>query len=201
MENDIEENLLLGSDVHGIQEQEQQNISENTEDTGVQDEGLFGKPETYDYSEVELPDNYYYNNDLLKEFNELAAKYNLSQKSANELMSMAVKMTKLAGQNLDSEIENRRKQQIYDYKKALLNDSQIGGIYFDKAIQTANMAYKCFADEDVQALLQETGLNCHPKIVKMFYQIGKLMRNDDFSDTSSPYVKKESREDILFPTM
>ncbi len=199
MEQDINENLLLGN---GAFDNLPAETEENTSNSDVPDEeGYFGKPEVYDYSGIELPENYYYNNDLLTEFNELAAKYNLSQKSANELMTMAVKMTKIAAANLDSEIENRKRQQIDDFKKALINDSQIGGIYFDKTMQTANMAYRCFADEDVQALLQQTGLNCHPKIVKMFYEIGKLMRNDDFLGISSPYVKKESREDILFPTM
>ena len=60
----------------------------------------FGRPEYYDYSDIELPENYDYDQDLLNEFNELAAKYNLSQKGANELMSMAVRLTKLTGDNL-----------------------------------------------------------------------------------------------------
>ena len=53
-----------------------------------QEEGFFGKPEKYDYSGIELPENYCYDENLLNEFNELAGKYNLSQKSANELMSL-----------------------------------------------------------------------------------------------------------------
>jgi len=53
----------------------------------------------------------------------------------------------------------------------------------------------------VQKLLNETGLNCHPKFVKMFYNIGKRMQNDSVYGTNSPAILKESREDILFPTM
>ncbi len=199
MENEIKQDLLLGADEYS--ETENALPNETSQDSAQADEGCFGKPEKYDYSEVELPKDYYYNNELLEEFNELAAKYNLSQKSANELMSMAVKMTKLAGLNFDSEIERQRKQQIQEYKNALINDRNIGGRFFDKTMQTANMAYKSFAGDDVQTLLKQTGLNCHPGIVKMFYEIGKQMSDDNFFGISSPAVKQESREDILFPTM
>ena len=71
----------------------------------------------------------------------------------------------------------------------------------NSTMRTANIAYTQFADNDVQQLLSETGLNCHPKIVKMFYNIGKKMQNDSILNANIPAVPKENREDILFPTM
>ena len=166
-----------------------------------ENDSYFGKPEKYDYSQVELPENYCYNEELLNEFNDLAGKYNLSQKGANELMSMAVKLTKLTGDNYSKTIANQNRQKINNYKNMLNNDREIGGVNLNKTMHAANMAYTEFADEDVQQLLYETGLNCHPKIVKMFYNIGRRMRNDDIYGINSAAVVKENREDILFPTM
>ncbi len=167
----------------------------------TQDAEIYGKPDFYDYSEVELPENYCYDEELLTEFNELAKKYNLSQKSANELMSMAVKLTKLMGNNYSETIAEQQRQKVEEYKRNLIVDREIGGAKFEKTMQTANIAYSHFADEDVQALLSETGLNCHPKVVKMFYNIGKRMQNDAIYGVNIASAPKENREDILFPTM
>lgn len=166
-----------------------------------QEESCYGKPEKYDYSEVELPENYYYDEEMLNEFNELAGKYNLSQKSANELMAMAVKLTKLTGDNFSKTIADKQRQQIEEFKHNLINDREIGGAAFERTMKTANIAYNQFADEEVQTLLSKTGLNCHPKVVKMFYKIGKLMQNDSIRGNGVGAVHKENREDILFPTM
>ncbi|MBQ4122578.1 hypothetical protein IJD44_02485 [bacterium] len=177
--------------------------TEKTEEkkSAIDTEGYFGKPEFYDYSEVELPENYSYNEELLNEFNDLAAKYNLSQKSANELMSMAVKLTKLAGDNFSQAMAEQTRQQHENYKQMLNTDREIGGARLLNTINTANIAYAEFADSEVQKILTETGLYCHPKIVKMFYKIGKRMQNDSVHGVNSPAILKESREDILFPTM
>lgn len=165
------------------------------------DGGYFGKPEYYDYSAVKLPENYYMDADLLDEFNELAGRYNLSQKGADELMSMAVKLAQLTGDNFSKTLADQQRQKVSDFKRALALDREIGGANLYKNLRTANIAYTQFADDELQKLLQETGLNCHPKFVKMFYDIGRKMQNDIIYNVNSPAVPKENREDILFPTM
>ena len=189
------QNLALGmTDLEQI-------ADEKVTETIPFDEGCFGKPEQYDYSDVQLPSNYGYDEALLNEFNELAAKYNLSQKSANELMSMAVKLTQLTDSNILKAQAEQHRQTVENYKRTLINDSEIGGANFEKTMKTANIAYTQFADEEVQKLLQETGLNCHPQVVKMFYNIGLKMQNDYIYGANAAAVQKENREDILFPTM
>ncbi len=195
-ENPQQEKLGLGVNAYAPVE-----VTETIDVVPVDENGYFGKPERYDYSGVELPENYCYDNELLDEFNELAGKYNLSQKSANELMSMAVKLTQLTGTNFSQTMAEQQRQKIEDYKTALITDREIGGANFNKTMRTANIAYTQFADDEVQTLLQETGLNCHPKVVKMFYEIGRKMQNDNVYGVNAAVVPKENREDILFPTM
>lgn len=197
-ENLLETNAAgLGVNVYAPPEQEQQEVNP---DINIE-ESYFGRPERYDYSGVLLPDNYCYDETLLNEFNELAGKYNLSQKSANELMSMAVKLTQLTGDNYFKTMAEQQRQKTEDYKHNLINDRQLGGANFERTMRTANIAYTQFADEEVQNLLAETGLNCHPKVVKMFYDIGRRMQNDSIYGVNIAAPPKENREDILFPTM
>lgn len=191
------QNLQLGMTTFDTTE----NVKDMSTTQGIEDKGYFGKPEKYDYSEVQLPEKYAYDEILLNEFNELAGKYNLSQKSANELMSMAVKLTQLTDENILKAQEEQHRQKVENYKRTLINDREIGGANFQKTMKTANMAYTQFADEQVQKILQETGLNCHPQVVKMFYNIGLKMQNDVIYGANAAAVQKENREDILFPTM
>lgn len=166
-----------------------------------EEESCYGRPEKYDYSAVELPENYCYDENLLNEFNELASKYNLSQKSADSLMKMAVKLAQQTGNNYARTAEEQQKRQVEEYKESLINDRELGGKNFEKTMRTANIAYTQFANEDVQFLLSKTGLNCHPQIVRMFRDIGKRMQNDSVYGVNIAAAPKENREDILFPTM
>ena len=191
------QNLQLGTTTF----EEVQETKDELENSEIENDGYFGKPEKYDYSDIKLPEKYGYDEILLNEFNELVGKYNLSQKSANELMSMAVKLTQLTDENILKTQEEQHRQTIENYKRTLVNDREIGGANFEKTMKTANMAYTQFADEQVQELLQQTGLNCHPQVVKMFYNIGLKMQNDVIYGANAAAVQKENREDILFPTM
>ncbi len=191
-----EENLKqtpgLGENILGVQDMQQNNDTE---------ESCYGKPERYDYTGVQMPENYCYNEELLNEFNELAGKYNLSQKSANELMSMGVKLTQLMGKNYSQTQAEQQRQKTEEYKRTLINDREIGGANFERTMRTANIAYTQFANNEVQKVLAETGLNCHPQVVKMFYDIGRRMQNDTIYGVNIAAAPKENREDILFPTM
>ncbi len=185
----------------GVNAYTQENVQTSVPLDTDEKESYFGKPDKYDYSNVQLPENYCYDENLLNEFNELAGKYNLSQKSANELMSIAVKLTQLMGNNYSKTLADQQRQKVEAYKQNLVNDREIGGANLSSTIKTANKAYTHFADEEVQELLSQTGLNCHPKIVKMFFNIGKKMQNDLIYGANIPNAVKENREDILYPTM
>ena len=177
------------------------NQEQNAQAGSTEEESCYGRPDKYDYSGVELPENYCYDENLLKEFNELASKYNLSQKSANSLMSMAVKLTQHMGNNYAQAMAEQQRQQTEEYKHELLNDRELGGVNFERTMKTANIAYTQFANDEVQEILAKTGLNCHPQIVRMFWNIGKKMQNDSVYGVNIAAAPKENREDILFPTM
>ena len=196
MLNEEQETTNYGLGINAYSPETSTQVIDNQED-----DGYFGKPEFYDYSQVQLPENYGYDETLLNEFNELAGKYNLSQKGANELMSMAVKLSQLTGDNYSKTMAEQQRQQTENYRNALMTDNEIGGAKLAKSMATANIAYSHFVDPQTQILLQQAGLNCHPCIVKMFYKIGKQMQNDTVLGANISIPQKESTEDILFPSM
>lgn len=67
-QENLEENktVQLGENVYSPPV-EKQEVKEKQ-----QEESCYGKPEKYDYSEVELPENYYYDEEMLNEFNEFS---------------------------------------------------------------------------------------------------------------------------------
>lgn len=165
------------------------------------DEGYFGRPEVYDYKDVELGADMEYDENLLKDFNELAAKYDLSQKGANELMTMAVRLTKQMRDNYAKALSDTTQSQIQEYKKMLQSDKEIGGQNLENSLRVANIAYEKFTDDELQTLLAKSGLNYHPKIVKMFLEIGRQMDSDKIRPSAFAQPIREAREDILFPSM
>ena len=179
--------------------------SDNAEtDTPQEDtqNDFFGKPESYDYKEIELPENMSLNHAMTEKFNDYASKLNLSQKGATDLMKMAVELVKNERENALNTFNEIQNQKIEGYKNLLNTDKEIGGANLKNSVQTANLAYDTFfKDEGLRELLAESGLTVHPKFIKALKNIGAKMKEDKiFMDGSTP-LDKQNREDILFPSM
>lgn len=164
-------------------------------------EDLFGKPENYDYKDVTLPEGMQLDEKMTGKFNEYATKLNLSQKGANDLMTMAVELTEQTKQRTLEAMGKLTEAKIESYKQLLRTDKEIGGAKLNDTLKTATLAYDAFADQETQELLAEAGLTVHPKIIKMFQAIGSQMQQDKVHVSKNPAGDNQSREDILYPSM
>ncbi|MBR3655231.1 MAG: hypothetical protein IKR34_02245 [Candidatus Gastranaerophilales bacterium] len=207
----------LGGDISDIQDTQQQpdqqqppegqqpdqkQEPEQKKQEGQEENDLFGKPETYDYKDVKLPENMKLDEDMKGKFNEYAAKLNLSQKGANDLVKMAVELTKTTQQRTVDSLGKLQEAQIEKYKQQLNSDSEIGGANLKESIATANLAYdEFFADEEMRSMIAQVGLNVHPKFVKALKAIGSQMKEDKIHSSGNPAMDKRNREDILYPSM
>lgn len=207
-ENTQTANTNLGEGVEDVNGEEQAPQTED-EQEGKEDKqeieenkDLFGKPETYDYKDVQLPDGMTLNKDMTDKFNAYAAKLNLSNKGANDLMTMAVDLVKNERENAINSFNQLQAQKIENYKYLLNTDKEIGGSKLKESIKTANIAYDAFfKDEELREILADGGLNVHPKFIKALKQIGANMNEDKIYSSPSPADEKLSREDILYPSM
>jgi hypothetical protein len=164
-------------------------------------EDLFGKPENYDYKDVKLPEGMQLDEKMTGKFNEYATKLNLSQKGANDLMTMAVELTEQTKQQTLEAMGKLTEAKIESYKQLLRTDKEIGGAKLNDTLKTATLAYEAFADQETQELLAEAGLTVHPKVIKMFQAIGSQMQQDKVHVSKNPAGDKKNREDILYPSM
>jgi len=164
-------------------------------------EDLFGKPENYDYKDVKLPEGMQLDESMTGKFNEYATKLNLSQKGANDLMTMAVELTEQTKQQTLEAMGKLTEAKIESYKQLLRTDKEIGGAKLNDTLKTATLAYEAFADQETQELLAEAGLTVHPKVIKMFQAIGSQMQQDKVHVSKNPAGDKKNREDILYPSM
>ena len=181
----------------GLKSKDADDNASEEEDENADDakKELFGKPEKYEY---EMPEGYSLNEELTSEFNEIAGKYDMSQKGANELMALAVKLTQQTQTKIEDAYAQAHEARKSEYQKALVNDKEIGGAKLDENLKVANLAYVKFAPQEVQDILLETGLNAHPQIVKMFVSIGKQIQHDTIHDGNSPSGEQRSAADILY---
>ena len=65
-------------------------------------------------------------------------------------------------------------------------------------MQTANNAYSQFASPKLKELLNSTGLIYHPEMIKMFYKIGELSKEDNLTYKGIPAVKELTPAQILY---
>lgn len=177
---------------------------DNNQDAGAdggQNE-IYGSPENFDYSAVELPENMELDSDLVNEFNPIAKKLNLSNKSANELMSLAVKLTqKNTAKFADEFAAQLQDAESKSYLQMLNTDKELNAFSaeeYDQYINTANLGIKSVATDGFKNLLKQKGLTNHPEFIKTFHAIGKLCQSDKLPDVKNPVGSNRSAADILY---
>lgn len=207
-ETDNQENLSgVGADANA---QDGGNGEDNADKSGVgeppeTEEEKFakeyvGKPEAgYDFKDIELPEGMTFNEELTDGLKDIAGKYNMSQKGANEIMSMGVKLV----QSAETKLIERLTQQTTDTSKkffeALMADPDIGGSKWEETKKVANVAYNQFLapDAELHALLQGSGVANNKAFIKMLYEIGGRMQDGKIVSGSAPASEK-SREEKLY---
>ena len=131
-----------------------------------------GAPEgDYSAEGIELPEGVSFDERTLQELGAVCREHGLSQKVFSSLVE---KMSPVLEQRQAERLEGLRRQFLEDGRK----DPEIGGARWKETMNSANAAYRKFANEDAQKLLQVTGLDCHPAIIRMFRDINKQISDD-----------------------
>lgn len=131
-----------------------------------------GAPEgDYSTEGIELPEGMTLDEGTLQELGSVCREHGLSQKVFSSLVA---KMSPVLEQRQAERLEGLRRQFLEDGRK----DPEIGGARWKETMNSANAAYRKFANADAQKLLQATGLNCHPAIIRMFKTINAQISDD-----------------------
>ncbi len=100
-------------------------------------------------------------------FAEIAKKHNLSQEEAQEFVNTFAPA-------IQAQVQGYQKQWL----EACRTDKELGGERFNENMAVAGAGYRAYADEDLRAVIQASGLSRHPAVVRHFYRLGKNLQQD-----------------------
>lgn len=170
--------------------------------TDKSDAEIYGCPEQFDYSTTVLPEGMELDKELINEFEPIARKLNLSNKSANELMGLAVKLTEKnfakigdIGKQIEAQEKAAYIELLNSDKELNISDSE----KYDSYLDIANQGLKATATKGFMELLKQKGLTYHPEFIKTFHKIGELCSQDKLPDVKIPAAQnKADAADILY---
>lgn len=176
-------------------------IEDEGSDAGSEkiDGEIYGSPETFDYSEIKLPDGIELDKEMVGKFDGIAKELNLSNKSANKLMNLAVELTGKQTVKVTDLATELQKEEAKSYLQLLNTDKELNAYSkeeYDQYVSTADLGIKSFATEGLKKLIKDKGLTHHPELIKTFHKIGKLCKDDKIPGGNPPSTERPA--DILF---
>lgn len=146
----------------------------DTEDKGEKKgEGdVKGAPETYEF---QAPEGVALDEELLGEFTGIAKELNLSQEDAQRVVDLGPKVMQKFADHQAQVVADAQATWIAEAKA----DKEIGGDDGEKKLAVSLEALEAFGTPKLKTLLVDSGLGNHPEVIRVFYRIGKAIKNDE----------------------
>jgi len=126
-----------------------------------------GRPET--------PDGYHfgenYNDEMLGDFKTIAHNLGLNQDQANKILDLYQE----SGQ-AEEQANNEQFEEMHAVGVAALQKEW--GKNYNENIELSRRAFFQFASKDALDVIEQSGIGNHPEVIKMFSNIGKLLKED-----------------------
>ncbi len=154
----------------------------------------------YDFSKFES-DEFDLDKSLLSKFQPIAQKLKLSQESLDELMDIALEMSRKQRALYEKDEETKLNDDIIKYDKMFKQDSELPDLNTSEAktyMKYANEAYSEFCSPKLKEFFENTGLNYHPEIIKLFHKIGELSSADGVNYSGKPSGENLTPAQILY---
>lgn len=133
--------------------------------------GTLGAPEG-DY-EVKAPEDGVLDPTVMGELGAVAKELNLSPAAVQKLVDRVAPVWQKQGL---AHVEKFRKE----WTEQSMADKEFGGNNFDANIKAVNKAYAKFTTPELRTLFEESGLNCHPEVIRMFHRMAKATSDGRF---------------------
>lgn len=179
----------------------QQKIDNQNQKVEGAESDIYGAPETFDYSQIQMPEGMKLDEDMVGEFNAVAKKFNLSNSSANELMNLAVKLTEKNAQGFKDLATQLQEAERNSYLQMLNDDKELDATNEEKYnpyLAVANEGVKAVATQGFIDFIKSKGLCHHPEFIKTFHKIGLLCKDDNLPNGNNPVGTVERPADVLY---
>ena len=153
--------------------QDQGLASVDSEDgAGEQDDAPKGMPEGgYSFDGLQVEEGLEIDQPTAEAFAKIAEEVGLSQDAFNTVYNRLMPF-----------LNQRQEEQLQEVRAKFLeearNDSEIGGSKYKENLSLARQAFKKFVDPETAELLQASGLDCHPGLIRAFVNVGRAISND-----------------------
>lgn len=131
-----------------------------------------GVPEGgYNLDGIDMPEGYVLDDMVAENLSGICKEMGLSQKAFANIVN---KMTPVLEAQQDHMVEQFKQDNL----KAFRADKELGGPRAQQTLSAANSAYQKLVPEDLQDLFMRSGLNTHPSMIKLFYNLSKSLGDD-----------------------
>lgn len=131
-----------------------------------------GAPEgNYSDEGIDLPPGFTNDPTVMSGLAEVCGEMGLSQKSFATIVS---RMTPVLAKAQDAEVQRFKEDNL----KAAYGDKDLGGANWKSTMDTANAAYNKLTTPALREILERSGLNCHPDMIRLFHSLGKQLSDD-----------------------
>lgn len=103
-----------------------------------------------------------------------------------------------AQQGFNEDLQGRFNTQVSEWRKAVMNDPEIGGQNFANTKLNIGRVMQRFGNPEVSALLNQSGIGYNPAFVKFINAVGSVLGNDTgYVNGTQAIPQRNNRSDAL----
>lgn len=103
-----------------------------------------------------------------------------------------------AQQGFNEDLQGRFNTQVSEWRKAVMNDPEIGGQNFANTKLNIGRVMQRFGNPEVSALLNQSGIGYNPAFVKFINAVGSVLGNDTgYVNGEQATPQRNNRSDAL----
>ena len=166
----------------------------DTDSTGEDDSaGSEGAPEAY--SDFTMPEGVELDAAALETATPLFKEAGLTQEQAQMFVDYEANRVQETAQ-AQSDAFN---QQVTDWEATAKADKEIGGDKFDENLGVAMLGMEKLGTPELKDFLEKSGAGSHPEVLRTFYRMGMLLKEDDPGSNGGNSGSKTDRVSIMYP--
>lgn len=146
------------------------------------------------YTDFTAPEGVVLAQPVLDKFKGIAGKHKLSQEAAQELLT---ELGPEIAQHQQREIADAVEKAQTEWTAAAKIDPEYGGERFDANLEVAKRGMEAFATPELKQLLKASGMGSNPEVIRLFYRIGKTVKEDTYTAGGAPKGEKSAAQ-VLF---
>lgn len=188
------ETLLAGEQQQG--EDTPVTTDETTsEDTGGESGGDDqSSPESY--SDFTLPEGMELDANVMEQAGPLFKELGLDQAGAQKAVDFYANLVQEGVRSQTDQASQMRNDWVDQSK----TDKEFGGDNFEQSISVAQTAINKFGTPELKQLLETTGVGNHPEVIRLMWNVGKLIQEDIPGGNAGSPTEKKDRVSIMYPT-